>query len=278
MHAVVRRGPMVLRATRQAVLVLVLGLMALASHPIGAQQLPRLTAPVSDLANVIDAANAAELDRRIRALQAASGDAIAVATVPTYAPYPSIEEYATKLFEQAGIGDRRTDNGLLVVVAVQDRSVRIEVGYGLEGLVTDGYSGETIRQVILPAFREGRYGDGLLAGTTRLINHIAEQRGITLTDVPAEPVRRGQDGPSASQIIFAIILVIVIANLLRRGGGGGGSTLRRGGWGGIGGLGGFGGTFGGGGFGGGFGGGGHSGGFGGFGGGSSGGGGASGRW
>lgn len=255
----------------------VLGAALLAGAPAHAQDLPRLTAPVNDLAHVIDPANAAELDRRIRVLQTASGDAIVVATVPTFAPYSSIEEYAVKLFERAGIGDRSKDTGLLIVVAVQERSIRIEVGYGLEGLVTDGYSGETIRQAILPAFRDGRYGDGLLAGTTRVINHIAEQRGITLTDVPADRSRRTGDGPSLSQVIITLIVLIAIANMIRRGGGG--TSLRRSGWGGIGGLGGFGGGFGGGGFGGGFGGGsGGGGGFGGFGGGSSGGGGASGRW
>lgn len=261
-----------------AVLVLALSALLLSARPIDAQELPRLSATVNDLANVIDPTNAAELDRRIRALQAASGDAVVVATVPTIAPYSTIEEYAVKLFERAGIGDRAKDNGLLIVLAIQERGVRVEVGYGLEGLVTDGYSGETIRQVMLPEFRNGRYGDGLLAGATRLINHIAEQRGVTLADVPQERPTPNADGPSLSQVIVTLIILIVIANMIRRNGGGG-RPLRRGGWGGIGGLGGFGGGFGGGGFGGGFGGGGGGGGgFGGFGGGSSGGGGASGRW
>lgn len=87
------------------------------------------------------------MDRRIRALQAATGDAVIVVAVPTFAPYGSIEEYAVKLFERAGIGVKGKDNGVLILVAVQDRRARIEVGYGLEGALTDGFSGDIIRML-----------------------------------------------------------------------------------------------------------------------------------
>src|SRR5687767_13987557 len=127
--------------------------------------LPTLTAPVTDLAGVIDPAVETELETRIRALLAATGDTVVVATVRTFQPFGTIEEFATRLFERAGVGDREKDRGLLVVLAVEDRQVRIEVGYGLEELVTDGFSGETIRRYMLPAFRGGQYGEGILAGT-----------------------------------------------------------------------------------------------------------------
>jgi uncharacterized protein len=261
---------------------LILVLLAFLASPARAQSLPQLNAPVNDFAHVIDAQSAALLDTRIRALERATGDAVVVATVETFAPYGTIEEYAVKLYEQAGIGARSKDNGVLVVMALNERRVRIETGYGLEEFITDGFAGETIRQAMLPAFRSGNYGQGLLAGTTRVIQRIAERRGVTLSDIPQEqPQARGTPGISAGQIIFVIIVLIILSNMFR--GRGGGSTLRRrGGWGGPwsgwgGGVGGFGGGgFGGGGFGGGFGGGG--GGFGGFGGGRSGGGGASGGW
>ena len=114
---------------------------------------PALTAPVNDFAKVIDAASAAELDRIIRALQTASGDVLVVATIQTLAPYGSIEEAAVRMFEQAGVGTRASDNGALILVAVDDRKVRIEVGYGLEEFITDGYAGDMIRTHMLPAFR-----------------------------------------------------------------------------------------------------------------------------
>jgi uncharacterized protein len=243
---------------------------------------PLLTDTVNDFAHIIDDQSRAELDRRIRALQAATGDVVVVATVPTFQPYGDINEYAVKMFQNGGrgIGEKGKDNGLLVLVAKDDRKVKIEVGYDLEGFIPDGFAGETIRDAIGPAFRQGSYGQGLLAGTTRLINRIAEQRGVTLTDVPIEPTSRARSG---GRLPFGLIFWILFAVfILTRGN----RQRRRRYWGfgpwsnwtggvgpfGGGGFGGGGGSFGGGG--GGFGGGG----FGGFGGGRSGGGGASGGW
>ena len=246
---------------------------------------PALTAPVNDFAKVIDAASRRELERRITALQRSTGDVVIVATVPTFQPYADIKEYAVKMFENhgKGIGERSKDNGLLLVVAVEDRKVSIEVGYGLEPYVTDGFSGDTIRESIRPAFRQGQYGAGLVAGTTRIINRIAEARNVTLQDVPPTPApaveRRSSGGRNFPVSLIVLIVLIILMSRgrrrRRRWGGGGWSGWNSG-------VGPFGGGFGGtgGGFGGGFGGfgGGGGGGFGGFGGGRSGGGGASGGW
>jgi uncharacterized protein len=241
---------------------------------------PALTAPVNDFANVIDPASESELDRRIRALQAASKDVVVVATIPTFQPYADIEEYAVKMFENGGrgIGGKGKDNGLLIVVAVQDRKIKIEVGYDLEQFVTDGFAGETIRQAITPEFRSGNYGAGLLAGTTRIINRIAEGRGVTPQDVPREAPPPRSTGTGFPWWIIVIWILILVLNSRRRrrprvwgagpwsGWNSGIGPFGRGGGGFGGGFGGFGGGGGGGG------------GFGGFGGGRSGGGGASGGW
>ena len=251
-------------------------LLALAAaSPVRGQDLPRLTSPVNDFAHVIDRDSAEALDRHIRALQTASHDTVVVVTVNSFAPYGSIEDYAVHLFERAGIGQKGQDNGVLIVLAVSERRVRIEVGYGLEEFITDGFSGDTIRQQMLPEFRAGRYGPGLLAGTDRVIQRIAEKRGVTLQDVPTVTSREREPSFHIPPIVI-VILIIVIVQIIRRSSGPPFVGRRR--WGGpwsgwSGGLGGFGGGgFGGGGFGGG------GGGFGGFGGGSSGGGGASGGW
>ncbi len=249
------------------------------------QDIPALTKPVNDFANVIDAASEQELARRILALKNASGDVVIVATVPTFRPYASIDEYAVKMFENGGrgIGEKGKDNGLLLVVAVEDRKVRIETGYDIEGLITDGFAGQTIREAILPAFRAGQYGPGLVAGVTRVMSRIAEQRGVALQNVPAPPAaveRRGTARPrSFAPLLFLIIILLLSRRRRRRRRywGGGPWSGWNSGVGPFGGGGGFGGGFGGfGGGGGGFGGGG--GGFGGFSGGRSGGGGASGGW
>ena len=266
---------------RRAALTLALLLGSAAAAGMAApQSLPKLTQPVNDFAGVIDAATIQELDRRIRALETGTPthDAVVVATVKTIQPFDSIEDYATRLFEQAGIGRRDRDNGLLILLALEDRQVRIEVGYDLEEFVTDGYAGDVIRQEMLPAFRRGDFSAGLLAGTTRIINRIAERRGVTLADVPASVAQPREDDQPVwvSLLPPALILTFFLISLIRRTGGPkSGTRGRHGPWwfggpfgGGFGGgLGGFGGS-------GGFGGGG----FGGFGGGMSGGGGASGRW
>lgn len=269
---------------RRRIVALALAVLAAAAAIVAQEPPPALTAPVNDFAGILDGPTTAELDRRIRALQAASGDVIAVATVKTIQPYGTIEEYAVRMFENGGrgIGQKGRDNGALLVVAVDDRRVRIEVGYDLEEFITDGYAGEIIRTTLRPAFQRGDYNAGILEATTRLINRVAERRDVQLEGVP-EQAPRPVGGPSVNLPIGPIIFMVIILILMSRGGGG---RRRRRHWGGGpwsgwnsgvgpfgGGLGGgFGGGFGG------FGGGRGGGGFGGFGGGRSGGGGASGGW
>jgi uncharacterized protein len=255
-----------------ALFVLGAALRAAAPDP----NLPELTQPINDFAHVIDRDSAATLDRMIRALLAATGDVVVVATVPTIAPYADINEYAVKLFENhgRGIGQRGKNNGLLIVVAISERRVRVEVGYELEQWVTDGFAGETSREYMAPRFREGRYGEGLAAGTARIIGRIAQGRNVTLEGVQ---IPRERAAPSSGRsvpigfVIGGLILLFVLGRL-------GGGPPRRRFWGGgpwsgwSSGVGPFGGGWssgGGGGFGGGFGG---------FGGGSSGGGGGGASW
>ena len=266
----------VARLAAAALVSVVLVVSAAAAQPAP----PALSAPVNDFAGVIDPASSASLDRLIRALQAASGDVVVVATVKTFQPWGDIQSYATKMFENAGrgIGQKGKDNGLLVLLAVDDRQVRLEVGYDLEGVVTDGFAGETSRQVMAPYFRQGQYGPGLLAGTSRVIERIAADRRVTVTGLEVrEAPQRTRDPISPRLILLALVVFFVVLPALNRAGG-----RRRRSWrGGVGRWGGgyYGGTWGGGSsWGGGSWGGGSSGGFGGFGGGRSGGGGGGASW
>jgi uncharacterized protein len=265
----------ILKSPGFASVVLVFALIA--GSTARAQELPQLTQPVNDFAKVIDPSSAAAIDSLSRSLERASGDAIVVATVDSYAPYADIREYAVKLFENGGrgIGQRGRDNGLLVVLAVKEREVWVEVGYDLEQFITDGYAGETSRLYMAPEFRRGQYGAGLLAGVSRIASRIAERRNVVLQGVPRE--RRDEapiEVPGALLLTLFILFIAFNAFMGRTrrrrrfGRNWGGST----GW--DSGVGPFGGGFGrvggpGGGFGGGFGG---------FGGGRSGGGGGGARW
>jgi uncharacterized protein len=236
---------------------------------------PELTAPVNDFAGVIDRDSAAALDTLIRQLQAASGDVLVVATVQTFKPYADLKSYAVQMFENhgKGIGTRKGDNGALLVLAVDDRQVWIEAGYGLEEFVTDGFAGETSRDTMVPFFRRGDYGAGLLAGATRVAQRIAQGRNVTIPVAPPRTTARPIGNIRINPITVLIVLYI-LSRLMRGGGPGGRGLGRRGGrwssgagpfgpvagWGGSGGWGG------------------SSGGFGGFGGGRSGGGGGGASW
>jgi uncharacterized protein len=244
-------------------------------------ELPALAdQPVNDLAHVVDAAHASSIDAICRELKQKSGDTVFVVTVNTIAPFGDIREYAVKLFEKQRLGERGKDNGLLVVLAVQERRVWVEVGYGLEPYITDGFAGETSREVMTPFFRRGDYGGGLEAGVARMVGRIAEARKIEINGAPPPVAPRHAPSlpPNAMFLLFVLIFVGIrwlsaMSRFGRRGRWG-----RRSGWSGwnsgVGpfGGGGFGGGFGG------FGGGGGGGGFGGFGGGRSGGGGGGASW
>ena len=273
-------GPLCHLLRWRALAVVVLACVLTGAPALAQEPPPELTKPVNDFAGVIDSTSAREIETLIRSLQQATGDVVVVATVDTIAPYADINEYAVKMFENRGrgIGERGRDNGLLIVVAVKDRMVRVEVGYELEQFITDGFAGETSRQSMVPEFRRGNYGEGLLAATQRIIGRIAEGRNVTLQGVRPVERRVNQRSSGGSHVVALFVLFIIInliAGRMR------GRRRFRGGWGGGGpwssGVGPFGGGFGGGfgrggGFGGGFGG------FGGFGGGRSGGGGSGGSW
>lgn len=195
--------------------------------------LPELTAPVNDFAHLIDEADAAAIDQMSRALRAASGDVVVVATVPTIAGYSDIREYANKLFENhgRGIGDKGKNNGALIVLALAERQVRIEVGYSLEEWVTDGFAGETSRLVMVPEFRNGRYGAGMRAGTARVVARIARGRNVTLEGVV---VPRDQNEPDDIPIpVTAVIVLLMALFVISRIGGGPRRRIRAwgsGGW------------------------------------------------
>jgi uncharacterized protein len=239
---------------------------------------------VNDFAHAIDPRSAAALEAYCGSVERATGAQFAIVTVDTLEDEP-VEDVANRLFTQWGIGKKGTNEGLLVLLAIKDHKNRVEVGYGLEPIVPDGYAGGVLRG-IRPILRQGNYGGALLAAAQQFGQRIAEAKGVTIEGQP-----RPQTGPRDSGggggligIIFAFVLLMLFLRAISgRGGRGGGSGAGgcltgmilgnmmggRGSWGG-GGFGGGGGGGGSGGFGGG--------GFGGFGGGGSGGGGASGGW
>jgi uncharacterized protein len=244
------------------------------------------TGYVIDLAHVITPDTAAKITAMATELQQKTGAQIAVVTVNSLEGETK-EDYAVNLYKHLGIGAKKSNEGVLLLLAPKDRQYKIEVGYGLEPVINDARAGDVGRSMV-PSLKAGDYSAAVLTAMTQIAQIIAADKGVELTGVP-----KLQRAPQRAQkvpwwLIFLGIFIVfqIIRALIRRGGGGGpGSGLRRrgmgvppiifmpglggGGWGRGGGFGGSSGGFGG------FGGGG---GFGGFGGGMSGGGGAGGSW
>jgi uncharacterized protein len=262
---------------------LLLLLLLLAAAPAAAQDFPKLTGRVVDAANIIPDADEAELTQKLAAVQQASSRQLVVATVPSLQGY-DVDDYGYQLGRHWGIGQKEANNGVILLVAPNERRVTIQVGYGLEPILTDALSHQIISQQILPRFKANDYPGGIDAGADAIIEQLqappeqAEQKALAAEQARAQRGSSEGDGGSFFPLIFwGIVFVFVILPMLR--GGRRGRRHRRSGvwvWGP--GLGGGGGGWGGGSSGGGFGGfGGGGGGFGG-GGGSFGGGGASGGW
>jgi len=262
------------RARAALLAVLLLGSLS-AAREACARAWPKPQGYVSDFASVMDPVSRDSIDAIAGELREKTGAELAVVTLHDLGG-DEIDPVAVDLYGAWGIGKKGKDEGVLILLAAQERRVRIEVGYGLEGILPDGLCGSIIRRVMAPDLAQGRIGAGLLHGVSAVTAVIAKDRGVTITGAEPMPEEdQGEDRNSHAFFLVALFIAIVLSSILRA------SSNRRG-WMGRGpwGGGGFGGMFGGfGGMGGGFGGGGGGGGgFGGFGGGSSGGGGASGGY
>jgi uncharacterized protein len=242
---------------------------------------------VTDLAHVVDPATKAKLETLCAEVEQKTAAQIAVVTVNSL-DGRSKEDYAADLFKQLGVGSKKENRGVLLLIAPKERQYKIEVGYGLEPVINDARAGDIGREMV-PDLRNGDYSAAVLLGTTRVAQLIAADKGVQLNGVPAsQPSAPAGETSWWIPLLIIVIIFVVVRVLSRsvrgngrgpRSGGGGGSALpwfllgsalggRGGSWGG-----GFGGSSGG------YsGGGGGFGGFGGFGGGLSGGGGAGGSW
>lgn len=168
--------------------------------------IPPLTRPVTDLTATLDAGQAAQLEAKLREFAARKGSQIAVLIVPTTRP-ETIDQYAIRVAEQWRIGRARVDDGAILVVARDDRTLRIEVGYGLEGALNDATSKRIIDEIIVPRFRRGDFAGGINAGVDSMMKVIDGE------PLPAPPAARSASYPAASQwpAILPMVLVAALA-------------------------------------------------------------------
>jgi uncharacterized protein len=134
---------------------------------------PEYSGFVNDFAGVLSQPERTELEGLCRKLEQKTGAEMAIVSVPSVEPIDT-KEYAVKLFEKWGIGKKGKDNGLLILLAMQEKRIEIEVGYGLEGIVNDAKAGEILDKFVIPYFRQGKFGEGLYSGAVEIATLIAQ--------------------------------------------------------------------------------------------------------
>lgn len=170
---------------------------------------------VHDDANILSPSTKAELEAVLKHHRDSTSNQIAVLLVPSL-DGDDIDDYANRVFQEWKLGDEKKDNGVLFLIAMQDKKMRIEVGYGLEGTLTDALSSRINRNEVSPYFRTGDYENGVKAGVVAIIKAI---QGTYVNEDPPTSRRKGKRSPLGSIIIIIIILVVMSR---RKGGGGGG--------------------------------------------------------
>lgn len=238
-------------------------LLLLVPLAAAAQDFPPLSGRVVDAAHIVPPEMAARISARSAAIEQRTGTQIVVATIPDLGGR-DIADYGYRLGRHWGIGQKDRDNGVLLIVAPAERRVRVEVGYGLEPVLTDALASVIIHQAILPRFRAGDLPGGIEAGFDAIARQFElppAEAAANVRAAAAAPAAGGGDDIGVGSAVFIVIVILVVLFLLRGGGGGGGGRRRGvapvflwgpgiGGWGGGGGGGGFsggGGSFGGGG-------------------------------
>jgi len=167
---------------KTTVVVLISCLGLLASTVAAQPALPKPSGYVNDLANLLDEPARTRLTERLRDVEARTSSEIAVATVPSLDGM-SVEEYANRLFKEWGVGQEKADNGVLILVAPNEREMRIEVGYGLEGVLPDGLAGEIRDQQFLPRFRDDDYAGGITDGVNRIADIVEKNQVLTAEEL-----------------------------------------------------------------------------------------------
>ncbi|MFH1877613.1 MAG: TPM domain-containing protein [Candidatus Omnitrophota bacterium] len=204
---------------------------------------------ITDNARILSEKTKTELTSLISEVEEKTGAEIAVVTVKTTEPL-TIEQYAVELFAKWGIGKKGKDNGVLILVASLDRNIRIETGYGLEGVLTDLESKIIIQKLMVPAFRQGNYDLGVASGVVMVAKLLRDEYGVTLNlDSKKYPLQKESRFGSAAGFIITLLFLFLIFGtrygwlflLMGSGSSGGGYWSGSSGGGSFGGFGGFGG-------------------------------------
>jgi len=175
-----------------------------------ALEVPALSGPVVDVAHVLPPATVEQLSQELRAHEAKTSNQVVVLIVPSLEGEP-LFDFSHRVATAWKLGRKGTDNGVLLLVAIQDRKVRLEVGYGLEGVLTDARSAQIIRNEIVPRFRTGDFAAGVTAGVRAVLSTIEGTYQAT-----ERPTANFSDGDTVGTVLPAVIVGVVIGLLFSR--------------------------------------------------------------
>ncbi|MDA8123758.1 MAG: TPM domain-containing protein [Deltaproteobacteria bacterium] len=177
----------------------------------GAESFPAPRGAVNDFAGVISAPEAARMEALAGEVLEKTGTALVAVTVETIGDNDP-NDYANRLYKAWGIGKKGEDKGVLLFLALKERRVRIETGYGVEGILPDGLTGEILDRYALPWFKKGDYGRGFLETTAALASVVAKDAGVTLTGVPRQEPRpvRTEKVPGIFQLLLLAAAVFFL--------------------------------------------------------------------
>jgi uncharacterized protein len=180
----------------------------------GLAPIPQLAARVTDVTGTLSPAERSSLEAKLAAFEQQSGGQLAVLLVPSTQPEP-IEAYTIRVAEAWKIGRKGQDNGALLVVAKNDRKLRLEVGYGYEGVLTDAMSKRIVAETIAPHFRQGQFAAGINAGVDRIIGVIGKDPSAVPPPRSAQPRAAPGFDPFMLLMLFLVVLP-VMGGILRR--------------------------------------------------------------
>lgn len=230
------------------VLVGLLGLLLTASHSLLALDVPALEGRVNDYAGILNESQKASLENLLQEAENKTSSQVVLLIINSLEG-DALEDFSIRVVEKWKIGQKEFSNGALVLVALAEKKIRIEVGYGLESIITDMKSGYIIREIIIPYFKKGDYYDGISQGLMAITGLISKEFEITPEQLAKyqKQTKRGKGIhiPFALIVFIIIVLINILKSGTRRGYGRGGGIFYGGGFGG-GGFGGFGGGGGGG--------------------------------
>jgi uncharacterized protein len=196
------------------ILLLAAFFIAVVSSPLfAAEKYPQPHGAVNDFANVIDQASAAKMDALAREVLQKTGTAVVVATVASLGDNEEPGLYANGLYKAWGIGKKGEDKGVLIFLAVKERKIRIETGYGVEGILPDGLIGEILDKYVVPQLKAGNYGAALYNAMAASSAYIAKDSGVELSG-SAMPSRTKARAKNKGFNVFGIIIFLIVAALL----------------------------------------------------------------